>query len=507
MILASKFPGRCITCGGAVVPGQMVEWIKGRKGVVCCLPELKARAAVVEQSRTVDADIDVPAPAGLDYLAYQRGGIAYATKVAKEGVLFGDEMGLGKTIQAIGVINADPNIRRALVICPKSLTINWVRELRKWLVRPLSVYRVSYEQSDDAVVVCSFEEAKKFQDHLTRGWDLVVLDEAHKFKNPKAQRTKAIFEVTKHARRRFALTGTPIENKPVELFTLLALVAPGVWTPKGVNDKGQWKDFFAFGLRYCGGTKTNWGWDFSGASNLPELQNKLRATCMIRRLKKDVLKELPPKRRQIVVVHPGGAAAAIAAERAAWAMKDDPETYDAAAQRLSAFTAEAFAELSRARHQVGRAKVGAVIEHVTDALEDDVARKIVVMAIHVDVIDEIMAGLAEFYPVRLTGQVDVLDRQDAVDRFQKDPRCRVFVGNMQAAGVGITLTASSHMVFAEQDWVPGVISQAEDRIHRIGQDESVLIQHIVLDGSLDARMIEVVIAKQQLADRGLDVRS
>lgn len=522
MILTSKYPGRCITCGGAIAVGQQVEWIKGRKGVVCCLPEIKAMAKTVETSRQVDADIDVPRPEGLDYLGYQRAGVAYVL-AAKEGTVIGDEMGLGKTIQAIGVINATPAIKRTLVICPKSLTLNWIRELRKWLVRPTAISRAGAEEGgNEVVIVASYEETKKYQASLSRLWDLVVVDEAHMIKSAKTQRTKTVFAVAALAGRRIALTGTPIVNRPAELFTLLALVAPQAWNPGGFNDKGHAKGFFKFGMRYCGGYKARFGWDFSGATNLPALQTELRATCMVRRLKADVLKDLPAKRRQIVLVSPeGDVGDVVRAEREAWdeqedrladlrteaelaRASDDPDAYEAAAERLQAAAKAAFTEISRLRHATAMAKVPTVIEHVRAALEDDEERKIVVFGHHHDVIDALMAGLAEFSPVELTGQTELVDRQAAVDRFQTDPRCRVFVGGIQAAGVGITLTASSHVVVAELPWTPSEMSQAEDRCHRIGQTQSVLVQHMVLDGSLDARMVEVLVDKQRIADAGLD---
>lgn len=522
MIITSKFPGRCITCSKAVQPGQRVDWVKGRKGVTCCLDGKAIAETIAEAtaaSRATDADIHVPAPAGLDYLPFQRAGVAYAMR-AKEGVLFGDEMGLGKTVQVVGFINADPGTARVLVICPKSLTLNWQRELRRWLTRPLKVDRIAYETGETNIVIASYDEAKKFQEHITaRLWDLLVVDEAHLIKNDKAQRTKAVHAIAQRCRRRLALTGTPIANRPVELFSILKLVAPLAWDPAG-------RGFFPFALRYCGAHKEYHGgrsnWDMSGASNLPELQEKLRTTCMIRRLKKDVLKDLPPKRRQIVVIDDEKAASAVRAENKAWAAQegrleqlrvdaelaraaDDPTAYTEAVTRLQAGAGAAFAEISRIRHATAVAKIDAVIEHALAALEEDPDKKLLVFGHHLDVIDGIAAGLAAYRPVKLTGETALDDRQKAVETFQNDPRCRVFVGGIQAAGVGLTLTASSHVIFAELSWVPGEVTQAEDRAHRIGQEESVLVQHLVLDGSLDARMVQILVEKQAIADQGLDI--
>jgi hypothetical protein len=159
-----------------------------------------------------------------------------------------------------------------------------------------------------------------------------------------------------------------------------------------------------------------------------------------------------------------------------------------------------FAEMSKVRHATAVAKLPQVIEYLHTAL-DDSEDKIVVMAHHHDVVNAIAREFGDLAVV-LTGETN--DRQTPVDRFQNDPGCRLFIGSIRAAGVGITLTAASHVVFAELDWTPGNISQAEDRCHRIGQRESVLVQHLVLDGSLDARMAKVVVDKQEVIDQALD---
>lgn len=533
MIITSKFPGKCNKCGGAVSPGDRVSWIKGVRGVdhAACSEEGKAIAAVVETSRAKDADLDVEAPEGLSYLPYQRAGISYAA--TRPGVLIADEMGLGKTIQAIGAVNADATVKSVLIICPKSLTLNWVRELNKWLVRSFSVTRAASAPTstdEGLIVVVSYEEAKKHEKALAGVWDLVIVDEAHLIKNQKAQRTVTVHALAKAARRRILLTGTPIANRPVELFSLLQVCAPEAWDPAGNDYKtgepyaaGSGKGFFKFAKRYCNAHKKPAGrrtvWDFSGNSNMAELQEKLRTSCMVRRLKADVLTELPPKRRQIVEIPANGGTEAVETENRSFsayegeieaatvavelAKCESDDAYAAACAKLEQATKVAFTAISGNRHATAVAKIPHVVEHVRLALEDGDG-KIVVMAHHHDVIDGIAAGLAEFGAVQLTGRDDLETRQAAVDRFQTDPTCRVFIGSIMAAGVGITLTAASHVVFAELDWTPGNVSQAEDRCHRIGQRESVLVQHLVFDGSLDARMVKILVSKQAVADAALD---
>ena len=464
-------------------------------------------------SRQTDAAIEIPAPEGLSYLPYQRAGIAYAA--ARTGVLIADEMGLGKTIQAIGLANTDSTLQSILIICPASLRLNWLREWCKWDVHGRQAGIANGKLPQTNVVIVNYDILKKHIVQLrTRSWDLLVVDEAHYAKNPKAQRTqlllgkkdrdpaKAIPALT--ARRRVFLTGTPILNKPIEAWSLVNSLAP--------NEFSSWAHY---AKRYCDGHKTQYGWDVTGASNLLELQDHLRASIMVRRLKKDVLTELPPKRRQLLEF--SGETEAVEREQLAYthsqerlevlraavqlAKAQSDEEYDRAVQALREGAGAAFTEMAKLRHATALAKVPYVIEHLTDALEGG---KVITFAHHKDVI----AQIVEAFPgcVSITGDTPMATRQAAVDRFQTDPTCTLIVGNLQAMGVGLTLTASAHVVFAELDWVPGVMSQAEDRAHRIGQLESVLVQHLVLEGSLDAVMAKRLMAKQEVIDRALDER-
>ena len=466
----------------------------------------QARAASVEQSRATSAEIDLPRPEGLDYMPFQKAGIRFA--LDRPGVLIGDEMGLGKTIQAIGMINSDETIKTALVICPKSLKLNWKRELEKWLVHPLSigVANGTYPQTD--IVIMNYEALKKHQAEINHEWDIVIVDEAHYIKNQKAQRSQLVKAV--QARRKVRLTGTPIVNRPAELYNIIEDLG------------GSWGTFFQFAKRYCNAQDNGWGWDFSGSSNLDELQRRLRETIMVRRLKADVLKELPRKIRQIVEVEAETSAqkTPVKAEglyeqasenrltelRAAVELSkaESDATYQAAVERLSEASRVDFTEMSRLRHETAIAKVPAVVDHLKNALEDN-DNKIIIAAHHHDVIDTLMNELSEYQPVKLTGETNEQDRQNAVDTFQNKQACRVFIGSITAAGVVITLTASSHLIFAELDWVPGNITQMEDRAHRIGQTETVLVQHIVLSESLDARMARMLVEKQNVIDSALDI--
>lgn len=481
--------------------------------------ELVKEAEAVEQSRAADADVDVPCPDGLSYLPYQRAGIAYG--MSRDAVLIADEMGLGKTIQAIGIANAS-SAKRILVICPASLKLNWAREMSKWLTgtRTIGVVVSGKPFPATQVAIINYELLKKFRVELrTQPWDLLVADEAHYLKNSKAQRTIEVVGSSSRskdkveqipAKRRVLLTGTPIVNRPIELWPLVHYLNPA-----------EYKNFFAFAKRYCNGHNNGYGWDFSGHSNLPELQNRLRASLMIRRMKADVLTDLPAKRRQIIALEPDEAGRkAIAAEQAAEQAheaeaealmiavelakaSEDPTDYQNAVNKLRDFSTAKFAEIGKLRYATAMAKLPTVLEHVADSMDDG---KVIVMCHHKDVVRKFQEVLAERCVV-ITGDTPMEDRQAAVDRFQTDETCRVFVGTIRAAGVGLTLTASSHVVFAELDWTPGAMSQAEDRAHRIGQRDSVLVQHLVLDGSIDARLASTLVSKQAVADKALDKRA
>ena len=474
---------------------------------------LAEHLTAVEASRKTDADITVPAPEGLEYMPFQKAGISYG--LTHPNVLIADEMGLGKTIQAIGIINADETMRRVLIVVPASLRLNWKRECEKWLTRPMSVgiAKTKVRKGEDKwpnvdVTIVNYEVLGKFAEVQSTKWDMVIMDEAHYIKNHKAKRTQLATSLK--ATRRILLTGTPILNRPKEIFSLVNYLDPE-----------NWRSFMYFAKRYCNAYYNGYGWDFSGANTktLPELQARLRSSLMVRRLKKDVLKELPPKRRQVIEVEPNGASAAVKAEQAAWAKVEDriaaakarvevakagdsEQAYKSAVAALTETMQHAFTEISGARHDVAMAKVPSVVEHVKNVLEDQ--DKVIVFAHHLDVIDKLVKELSEFGVVSLKGSDSMESRQAAVDSFQNDPKTRVFVGSLKAAGVGITLTAASVVVFAELDWVPANMTQAEDRAHRIGQTDMVLVQHIVLDESLDARLAKTLVEKQRIIDMGLD---
>lgn len=501
-------------------------------------------------SRAADADVEVPAPDGYDYIPFQRGGIAFGLGAFGRdmGLLIGDEMGLGKTIQALGLLNATPGISKVLVICPASLKINWSREADRWLVDRELAKAVKVVDGKTVLYpgerrfwIVNYDILQQHHAALTSmKWDLLVADECHYMKNQTTLRTKHVMgwkpgkkDLAKWSRaclvaerkgnpkppepqeipaieatRKVGLTGTPIPNRPIEGFSIFSWLAPQVFS-----------SFWSYVTTYCNAHQNRYGWDMTGASNLDQLQHTLRTTIMVRRLKSEVLPELPAKMRQVIELAPNGASRAIEAEQKSWARyqdrlvelraavelakaSDSKEEYEKAVRALREGLSAAFTEMSKARHLTALAKVKHVIDHVKDSLDEE-GHKVVLFAHHTDVVDAYMKEFGAV-AVRVTGRDSKEARQVAVDRFQNDPSVRLFVGNIQAAGVGLTLTASSHVVFAELDWVPGNMTQAEDRCHRIGQRDNVLVQHLVLEGSLDAVMAHRLVEKQNVIDRALD---
>ena len=469
---------------------------------------VRERKESVEASKAASADIDLPHPPGLDYMPFQKAGIKFALE--RPNVLFADQMGLGKTIEAIGVINADETIHSVIIVCPKSLKLNWRRELERWLVRPLSIGIANGVLPNTNIVIVNYEGLLKIGDIDKREFDLCIVDEAHFIKNRKAKRSMAVKSI--NARRKLRLTGTPIVNRPAELYNLIEDLHP------------NFKNFFSFAKRYCGAGYGRFGWDVSGATNLDELQTRLRETVMIRRLKEQVLAELPRKIRQVVEFEPDSTEtkSVVLAERhyedaseeelesmrlaVELAKAESEEAYRQAVAQLREASQVHFTEISRLRHETALAKLSLVMEHLKNAMADDDDYKIIVAAHHRDVIAKIseMAQAEGWNPVTLTGENNERERQEAVDAFQNDKSVRLFIGSITAAGVGITLTASNHVVFAELDWVPGNVSQFEDRAHRIGQTNTVLVQHLVLNESLDARMAKIIVRKQEIIDSALD---
>lgn len=391
----------------------------------------------------------------------------------RRAAILADEPGLGKTAQVAEFMKrVKPAL--TLIVCPASLRVNWEAELVKWGAAHMTHEIRSYEFITQHVPA----EFPRY--------DLIVFDEAHYLKNHGAKRTAACLHLA--AKRRLFLTGTPVVNRPIDLYPILRSI-------------GMKMDRVAFGKKFCNGRlitvsyrPRRQAWDFTGASNQEELNRQLRQYCMVRRTKRDVLAELPGKVRQVIEMDFTSPESA-ALQSAVLNYFDGLET---AAANLSELQRVAFTELAAVRLDTARAKLPHVISYVSDVLAE--TSKVVVFAHHREIID----ALAEAWPgatVKLYGGMSDAQKHEAVQAFQTKDHIRVFAGQIQAAGTGLTLTAANTVVFAELDWVPGNILQAEDRCHRIGQQDVVHVVHLAAKGSMDARMIKLLVDKQENIER------
>jgi SWI/SNF-related matrix-associated actin-dependent regulator 1 of chromatin subfamily A len=478
-----------------------------------------SRAATVEALPEAVAAIALPTlPEGLALLPYQAAGcraILASESAGKRGWLLGDEMGLGKTIQALVLTQAWATAGRpALVVCPASLRLNWRAESRRW--RPGARIHVVANGKDPIptpedvdLVIVSYEGAtKRAVELMARPWDVLVCDESHAIKNRLAKRTKAICGswdkenghtngLADVAGRTLLLTGTPILNRPCELWTTL----------EALGLARQFGGWMCYAKRYCAAnqvwTGTKMVWDFSGALNLEQLQTRLRASGQIvRRLKADVLTELPAKRRQIVTLEPDGSTPPLTAEERDLLAALE-RAWIAQVEELDAPVGYDFEAASRIRRKQAERKVSQVLTYVTEALET--VDSLVLFAHHRDVIDSLADGLAKagIAAVRLYGGMSDEDKNAAVEAFQAG-KARVFVGSILAAGMGLTLTRASTVVFAELDWRPAMLLQAEDRCHRIGQKDAVLSQILVVEGTFDAYLARMIADKMANIEKALD---
>lgn len=471
--------------------------------------------AAIKDSMALDADIEIPAPPGCAYRPYQKAGIAYAKD--RECALIGDGMRLGKTVQAVGVLNTKKTLHSVLVVCPATLKYNWKREIEKWLVHDMEVGIAEGKTFPDTpVVVINYDLLVKHHKRLTaQTWDVAIFDECHALKNPTAKRTRAVFGHRKMpgiaANQRLFLSGTALFKAPIDLWPLC----------KACDPSGLGRDWYAFIRRYCDAKQTQYGLDTSGASNLEELQFKLRSSFMIRRSKNDVVDEIPPERHTIILPQAGLERLVTAEARAveehlgefAHLLNGvlDPAVVDQIVNGYShhdgidrgdapASAGSMLGDLARARRDLALAKVGMCVEHIKGLLEDE--KKVVVFAHHRDVV----LRLTEEFPnaAVVVGGMTAKAKDEKVVSFQNSETCNVFIGNILAAGQGINLSVANVACFVELSWVPSEMDQAEERIWDVLKKDMNWIYRYVVENSLDSRMVDVLDQRQKNIRRAMD---
>lgn len=446
---------------------------------------------------------------------YQLEGSAFLALSERAGLF--DEMGLGKTVQAIDACDLI-GAGRILVLCPAALAYNWQAEFERWQqhprpvtvlvhgnVRPLPGPHVSITTYSKL----AWARPGGLTAALRTHWDVVILDEAHFLKNPEARRTTAVYgagcrggadSLIHGAGRVWLLTGTPQPNWPSELWTHLRALWPD--RIQGVREYHQFRDRYTITRRL----PDRWNAVMTvGARNVAELKGRLDG-LFLRRRQVDVLQDLPDIRYETVVLDDSETTTlendgtiSRASVKTAYRRIADVSDLDDPRLRASE-NAEA---VSVVRRRIGMRKVPAMVDLLQMELADS-THKVGIFCIHLDVINALRDALRPFGVVSITGSDDAKARHQAVHSFQTDPKMRVFIGQMQAAGTGLTLTAADQCILGEQSWVPAENAQAVKRFHRIGQRNSVRVRILTLRNTLDdalgRKLAEKLRSKREIFD-------
>lgn len=407
--------------------------------------------------------------------------------------LLADEMGLGKTLQVFLYRQRHPEGNTpCLVICPASLKYNWQAEaarhfgVRAEVLEGTKPPRPGLTRPDVSVI--NYNIVHAWLPYIA--WlkpKLVVLDECQAIKSVTTRQSKATRLACRGVPHVVALSGTPLTNRPSELFPVLNLLR-----------RDLFPSFRDYADRYCAPKLKPWGWDFGGASRLDELHATLKDHLMIRRLKSDVLKDLPDQRRSVMTLPLSHPAQYEQAHRdfLGWLAKTYPDRVYRAGR------AQALTHGGYLRRLVGTLKLPAVLDWVDNFLEASDG-KLVLFAVHKETLDALQHRYRKL-SVRVDGGTPSRERQDAVNAFQGRADVRVFLGNIQAAGKGLTLTAGTTTAFAEFSWVPGEHTQAEKRTDRIGQTRETEAVYLVAAGTIEERIARIVQAKSAVLSGILD---
>lgn len=417
---------------------------------------------------------------------YQKEGVKFLEYNNGIGII-GDEMGLGKSAQSISYFKINSILRPVLVVCPASVKLNWQREIKLWgeensyiiygetpsYLPKVPWYIINYDILDSWKNILI---EKEFQG--------VIIDEVQMISNPSAKRTKAIQFIKKNLSsvRFIALSGTPIRNRPSEFFSILNLI-----------DSKEFSNRWKYLHRYCNPKHNGFGWTFNGASNLEELNGRIQK-YMLRRLKEEVLKELPPKRKIFVP------------------MELDPielSQYKDSSKEFMSWVKEHIKsgikvqdQIEKLKQQAYITKRNSVVQWIKDFLETE--DKLIVFAYHRKVIDDLYEKFSKI-AVKVDGTITGDKRQEAIDSFQNKDKIKLFIGQITAAGIGINLTASSSVAFIEFPWTSADIEQAIDRVHRIGQKADIVSAYfLVAEGTVEEDIMDLLQGKYKVVKQILD---
>ncbi len=445
-------------------------------------------AAIVDvrRSRAHDAPALAVEPAlGGELRPFQRAGVHYALKARR--TFLADEQGLGKTVQALAALEAD-GAYPAFVVCPASLKLNWERETRKWLPeRSVSVITgtgATPKLADITILNYDIVHAHRARLSLAKPRAL-VLDESHYVKNPRARRTKAVRRLAEglpDGALRLALTGTPVMNHPDELIAQLRVLGR--------------LDEFGSGARFSR--------RFQGVGAEERIHWHLRRTCFVRRLKADVLPQLPRKRQVVVPVALENEREYRLAEQdvIAWLREQPLDLSELDRRVAAALRAERLAQLNALKRLAARGKLGPALAWIDDFLASD--EPLVVFCGHREVQDLVIERFPD--AAHLLGRDSQPAREAAVRAFQEEGGPQLIVCSTRVGAQGITLTRASNVAFLDLEWTPAIHDQAEDRCHRIGQEDAVTAWYLLAAETIDETMIELIAKKRGIVDAVTDGR-
>ncbi|HEY5287704.1 MAG TPA: DEAD/DEAH box helicase [Solirubrobacteraceae bacterium] len=472
-------------------------WIEPEALVVLQeIREQHARAAgLVALSSATDATLGPTASAMLANLGgelkpFQRAGVAYLLEQRR--AFLADEQGLGKTIEALATLEADAAYP-AIVVCPASLKLNWMREIERWLpgrdaqaLAGMGGNNSPIPPADITVVNYDILAARA-QALGAMAPRALVLDESHYCKNAAAKRTQAVGRLAASVPSDglvLALTGTPVMNRPPELIAQLRIL-------------GRLADF---------GSGAQFGRRFKGADAHVRLHWHLRSRCFVRRLKADVLPQLPAKTRTVVPVELDNESEYRLAETdvIAWLRSRPLDLGELDAKVAAALRAERLVRLNALKMLAARGKLHAALAWIHDFCSS--GERLVVFARH----REIQRAVVERFPhaLHILGEDTHAARDASLEAFQAadSSENQLIVCSIEVAGQGLTLTQASNVAFLELDWTPAKHDQAEDRCHRIGQQDAVNAWYLLAAGTIDETMATLLERKRAIIGAVTDGR-
>lgn len=435
------------------------------------------KAAVIKDNTVKNVVIDYEKYSHRPPLSHQKEAIQKLVENKK--FILADDMGLGKTTSTI-IAALEAGSKKVLIICPATLKINWKREIENYSDKSVYIAEGKNFSIDSDFVIINYDIIKNFHNPkkkddskvLLANFDLVIIDEAHYIKNAQAQRTKLINDIVKNVDRLWLLTGTPMTSRPIDYFNLLSLV-----------DSPVAKNWMAYVIRYCEGYQFKAGprkvWNVMGASNLEELRDRT-VGLTLRRLKENVL-DLPDKIITPVYLRlKSNQYEAVMGEYYDWYDKNPDESKSLTVQ---------FSKLTKVRQIIADEKISHTIEIAENIIEQD--KKVIIFCNFTDSLNKITEHFGKT-AVKLDGSMSKAERQFSVDQFQENPKVKVFVGNIKAAGVGITLTAAEAVVMNDLSFLPSDHAQAEDRAYRYGQKNNVLVYYPIFDNTIEGIIYDIL---------------